>query len=79
MTVRVRYRGTELFPEGVVEEIHEANAYKRNDDGSVDLRAVWYEDEDEPNSRKKYATVGMLNHPESIVVTDDHYVTADDD
>lgn len=57
MTLRVRYTGTELCPEGVVENIYEANAYTREEDGSLRLREDWY---DEDTSKNRTRTVGHV-------------------
>jgi hypothetical protein len=56
MTVRVRYTGNELYPEGVVEVVREANRWEIDDDGSLLLRAE-YRDED---GRRKIRTVGVV-------------------
>lgn len=70
MTVRVRYTGTELCPEGVVEVVHEANGYVVEDDHRLLLKQEWYDEEQGKNRRR---TVGNV-HPDrwqSVVNVDD--------
>lgn len=70
MTVRIRYAGTELCPEGVVEIVHEANGYVVEDDNTLVLKQQWWDEDDERNRRRTVGTV----HPDrwqSVVNVDD--------
>jgi hypothetical protein len=79
MTVRVRHVGTELFPEGVVEVVREANGWSTDptDFGeAIDLTVVW---EDEDTGKKHKRTVGRISAGTwaSVVVLDHDYVEAE--
>jgi hypothetical protein len=68
MTLRVRYAGTDLFPEGVVEVVHEANGFKVADDNTLLLRAKFTED-----GEVKVRTVGTIHRDKwaGVVAVDD--------
>lgn len=68
MPVRVRYTGTELCPEGVVELVKEADAWttESTDDGeAIKLYEVW-EDDDEKTHRRCIGRVAP-GHWQSVV------------
>jgi hypothetical protein len=79
MTVRVRHVGTELFPEGVVEVVREANGWATatTEFGeAIDLLIKW---EDEDTGKKQKRTIGRVAAGTwaSVVVTDDDFVEAE--
>jgi hypothetical protein len=79
MTLRLRYTGTELCPEGVVEVVREANAYRMcpSESGNGDHMDLLHDYTDDEGGRK-FRVVGTVaaGRWQSIVNLDDEVVEA---
>jgi len=62
MAVRIRYRANELS-EGIVEEIHEANAFHVHEDNTLELRETSTVKDNEGKRRTRTRVVGEV-HPD---------------